>query len=558
MNPVLRKLKQFSALLRTAWRTGAWPSFFDELAYRSPWGLRWARSRGHRFHCSTLLWFVDDGAVHTRTALLLPRLKSRFPALETIDMDFEFFDAAGRPVLKKKIEKLGLGEIFVLDSRNPPAWLALPKPFEGSLLIKQTLHHPEAAIVKKQGLFSATHTYIDYYADGKFVTTLHDYNAFLPDQCLRTSSLGMIPAYCDDAKETFLLFNAAAAGIGKKDLRVYLSNANHETLVRRLPAVPSFGVRRVPVSGLFPEARTFLGGQTGQVVVRGAFRQTLTRIAYGVTDRKSGSFSLDHCFYDEEPASRHISYERRSKLPKGHFNPFFVVEDGPMTTSAILFSAAEEAGKKVDLLVYAADGRLVVDEKSFVNLKGTSVGRIDFKEVLKAQGVPMPFVGHAELLHHAEPATARYPTDLPVCIEYASGEKLAHVIFGADLWNPPNAIPNKNYRSVNRVICDDIQTTYVAISNCCYDYQGGKEAELTLSLIAAGVPAAEVRLRIPPNGTIFKAVDALFPAARQILSASGGAGLTLTTDINCHVLTHLFLTQDRASRAVSVEHSLTL
>lgn len=554
---MIRKLRSFIGLFSAAVRAGALGSFLATLPYRF-WGRAWAGRLGYRFHRSTMLWFVEDGSTHTRAALLLPRLKVDFEGVRAVDLEFRLFGKNGATVLRKKLESVGLEEVFVVDSRRPPEWLVFPKPFEGTLLVELTLRCPESEIAKRPGLFSATHTYIDYYSEGRFVATLHDYSAFLPDQFQR-ADLGMIPAYCDPAKETFVIVHSAEAGIGSRDLRVLLKNSAGETRAAALPALKPFSVRRIFVSDLFPDAAAFLDGKTGQVTIEGVFRQILTRVAYGVADRIGGGFSLDHCFYHSQALKHRLSKAGRQKIPKGHFNPFFVIDDGDLATSALLFDSAEGVdGRPVDLLIYDAQGRLVVSEAPFVQLQRDRVCRVDVRDILRKNGVAGTFTGHAELLYHASPEWESYPTDLAVCVEYVSGGKFASVIFGAGLWNPPEPSSNRNYRSINRVICDDAQTTYIAISNCCYDYDRCKEAELTLSLVARGAPAAHVRLSIPPNGTVFRAVDDLFPAAKEILAASGGAGLTLTSDINCLVLTHLFLTQDRASKAVSAEHSLDL
>lgn len=551
------KLRNLLSLGRAAAKAGAWLSFLDFLVYRSPLGLRWARWKGDDFHRSTLFWFKEDGRVHTRAVFLLPRLLMSYPELERVDLVFEFYSPEGTLVLRRSLKDVEVKAPWVLDSKNLPADFRLPLPFEGSLLVKQKLRMDERRIFKKQGLFAATHTYLDYYSEGSFITTLHDYSAFLPDQGIQEASLGMIPAYCDEGYETFLVFHAARAGSGKRDLEVVLLNADGGKRVRRFPGLKPFAMKKVFISRLFPGAGEFLKGGMGQVVVRGIFRQVLRRLAYGIHDKRENTFSLDHCYYSVLPNRTYLPAVGRRRIRKGWFNPFFVIEDEMRSTSAILFqSAAEERGKEVDLLVYDAAGRLLFHEAPFVHLRGDRVCRISMRERLEKNRVPLPFKGHAELLYHEDAGRDFYEKELDVCMEYRSCGKPATVIFSAELWNPPYEIQNPSYRSVSRVLCNDTHTTYLAISNCSYDYDYRLEVPFTLSLIAGDKILEKKECRIGPNGTLFKPVEECFPEAKALLKTAGGVGLVTTTDIPASCLTHLFFTEDRKSRAFSVEHSL--
>ncbi|GEM_PF-6015333 len=554
-NPV-GKARHFLFLAALALKAGAPLDFINFLIYRTPWGLAWARLLGHRFHRSTFVWF-RKGDANTRVTLLLPRLKMQYPALRSIELELDLYSRDGRPVKKWRIPELSLEKPFVLDAGRLPVEFRVDGPFEGSLLIRQRLHLPDKDVLRGKALFSSMHTYIDYYSEGAFVTTLHDYSAFLPDQGISYAKLGMIPAYCDSRRETFLIFHAANAGIGGRDLEVRLYNAAGACLQTRLAAMKPFSVRKTTLSEFFPDAPSFLGGEAGQVVVQGLFRAVLRRIAYGIEDKASKTFSLDHCYYHGVEKPTFISAEQRERVPKGWSNPFFVIEDEHLSTSALLFQSAEDPVEKhVDVLVYDAQGKCVARVSPFARLKGNAVKRISIRDLL-GPGFSLPFMGHAEVLYHKEPNARRYPKELDLYVEYNSGGRLATVIFGADAWNSSKAIQNKSYRSCCRIVCDARHTTYVAISNCSHDYNYSLNVFFTLSLcIEEGQVLESKKMNIAPNATLFLPVEELFPRAAELLGDNQGVGILTTTDINCACLTHVFLTQDRVSKALSVEHSL--
>lgn len=552
------KIKNLYSSAKLAARVGAWKDLGDFVIYRSPLRRSWARLRGHRFHRSSIIWFADNAQTHTRITLFLPRLALDYPGLTGVDMDLEFFSEDGRSQAKWALKDVPPAAPFVLDSRRlPPELAALKAPFSGSLWVKQRLKTDDGRVIKKDGQFNATHTYIDYFQPGNFVATLHDYCAFLPDRGVTPTFLGMIPAYAGKTHETFLVLHAAESGIGPKDVEITISNSKGEERSAPLPVLAPFAMRRLFIGQIFPDAEKFLGGEPGQILLKGVFRQLLTRIAYGVRHGATGAFSMDHCYYGVVHPELRFTREQRKKIPKGLSNPFLVVEDDKVSTSAFLFQCAPDPDQKeVDLLVYDESGRCVARRTPFGRLEGQTVRRLRMRDILAEAGIRPPFVGHAEILHHEDPAKESYPRNLDLNVEYSSGGRLAHVIFGAELWNSSKPIVNENYRSACRIVCDDVHTTLLAISNVSYDYDYAVEVPFTLTLIGGGKMLASRRLAIAPNATIFKPIDEIFSGARELLAASGGVGLAVTTDINVAYLTHLFLTQDRRSGALSVEHSL--
>lgn len=554
---ILRKPAFYGNLFWIALSAGAVGTLFDFLLYRVL-GARWARRKGHTFHRSTLFWFKEGEGVHTRAVFLLPRLQSRFAGLKTVDMTLEFYDEDGRKTADFDAGGLNAGDCYLLESDRLPAGFHIPSPFSGTLIAKFRLPLDEKLIFKTQhGLFASMPVYIDYYSEGTFVTTLHDYSAFLPDQGINPTALAMIPAYCDDAKETFLILHSAQAGIGPRDLRVRLYNREGRYRQARMPALRPFAFRRVPLTELFPGAKEFLGGQIGQVRIDGFFRQLLRRTAYGIRYAGSAAFSMDHCFYADWGAK--AAPPAATRRSKSIFSPFAVVENEHVSSSAILYQSDRESQHRdVGLLVYDSAGKCVAEVPRHVYLKGNRVERISMREVLKEARVALPFVGHVELLFHPDAGSSEAPVFFEHAAEYDVGGKLAHVIHGADFWNPPAEVPGNPHVSAYRIVCNDAQTTIVAISNCSYDYDYRLEASFKITLYANGRELTSGRFHIGPNATIYEPIEYFFSNSREILQPYRGVALATTTETNCKYLTHSFLTQDRRSRTLSVEHSLGL
>src|SRR3989338_3689363 len=181
------------------------PEFFDWLLYRF-FGRKWGKLRGHSFHRSTFIWLIEDGQTHTRCTFLLPRSKDDFPDQDSVTLVFEIYDLAGKMISSWKESEVPLTTPFIFDSKS------LKGPIEGALLVKLILGVSDEEFNKKTGMdYTPTHTYIDYYKEGSYITTLHDYSAFFPDQVFQFSHVGMIPVYCTDKHETFIIIHATSS-----------------------------------------------------------------------------------------------------------------------------------------------------------------------------------------------------------------------------------------------------------------------------------------------------------------------------------------------------------
>ncbi|MBI4041880.1 MAG: hypothetical protein HY391_00225, partial [Deltaproteobacteria bacterium] len=490
-----------------------------------------------------------------------------FPDIKTIDLSFELYDDKGRLVKEWEDPKVSVGRPYLIDSRHfqesffSPKNYHIPTPFSGSLLIKQKINDLSDAQIfnKLGGFFASASNYIDYYQEGSFVTTLHDYSAYLPDQGMNRACLGLIPAFCDEERETFFIVHAAKAGIGRRDLKIFLYNAKGEKRITPLPPLPPFGLHKIHLSTLVSDAKEFLGGKSGQIEIEGIFRQLMTRIAYGVHQKASGAFSLDHCYYSRLKDAHPLSAVQREKVKKGYFNPFLILENEQVTTSVTLFQSEHEPWKKcLDLLIYDEGGKCVFVKPLVLEMQGNRVETIEMGKVLQGAGISLPFVGHGEVLRHLDSEQKDYSRDLDLYLEFRQKNSLANVIFGSKVWNPPEEIGNKSSLISYgcRVICDEIHTTYLGISNCSYDYDYHLDVQFHLDLVVNGAVAARSTLSIGPECTLFKSVEEYFPKAKEELSRSGGVGLLSYTILNSNYLVTVFLTQDRKSEALSLEHTV--
>ncbi len=554
---MINRFKKFSFLLKQAFRAKAFLTFLDFIIYRTPFAYRWSRLCGYDFHKSTIVWIKEEKGVHTRLTLLLPRFMFELPQMKTLDMEFELYRDNGEFVKKWEIKNISVEKEFVLDSKHYPD---IPRPFYGSLWIKQRLHVDEPLFFKwAKGLFSVANTYVEYYSEGSFITVTHDYSAFLPDQGIHFKPVGLIPAYCDDECETHFVIHAAKGGIKAADIEVTLFNKRGEEQMVRLPALKPFAMRRVFISELFPNAKEFLKEGVGQLELKGIFRHLFARVAYGVVNKKTESFSFDHCFYSVFKHA-YISNEDRRRFPKGYFNPFFILEDGGISTSIILFHKSEYPYEKnIDLLVYDEKGSCIIRLPSYLCLRGNATEKINLKPILEKFGISGRFMGHGEILYHQSLKYTSYPNYLDIIAEYRSGDHFANVVFGSKLWNKADELdlkPRDLHGFGCRVVCNDAQTTYLAISNCSHDYNYRLNVRFDLDLIVNGQVVEHRTMSIQPEGTLYHSVEEFFPNARKHLERSGGIGILSYTILNSSLLATAFLTVDRKSRALSIEHTL--
>lgn len=553
----MTRFQKWLFLFREVFRIRAFLTFLDFLIYRTPLGYRWSRLCGYDFHKSTIIWINEQNGIHTRLTLLLPRFLYEFPGMKTLDLEFELYDLDGHCLSRWEVKNVTVYKEWGLDTKVDPH---IPRSFEGSLLIKQRLHLEDQKFIKAAGgLFSVANTYIEYYKEGSFITVTHDYSAFLPDQGIHFKPVGMIPAYCDDLRETHVILHAAKGGIKKRDIQVTLFNKQGDSLTVPFPPLKPHATKRFLVSEFFPTAGEFLNDEVGQVELKGNFRYLFARAAYGFVHKKSGTFSFDHCFYSVFKHS-YIADSERNRFQKGFFNPFFVLEDDRTSTSIALFHKSEYPyDKEIDLLVYDEGGKCVAELPSYRLLRGDTTERIEIGPILKQHGISGNFLGHAEVLYHRSSRYPLYPNYLDLIVEYQRGEAFAHVLFGSKLWNSsqPLALASDQRPTFGcRVVCNEVQTTYIAISNCSHDYRYPLEVHFTVNLIVHGKVVESRRHSIRPEATLYRSIEDFFPDAEKRLLASQGSGLFSYTIHNSSLLATIFLTVDRVSQSLSVEHTL--
>ena len=552
--------------IRLAYETRSFITFLNFLIFKSPIKRVWAWILGYRFHKSTLIWFISGNGIRTRLTLMLPRLCNDLPDLKKVDLAFKIFNEQGRLVKAWGHKDVLVDCPYVIDSKNfeptfqTPKNYHLPVPFEGSILVTQTLHYPDKKRLyeKNGGLFASAGTYIDYFKAGSFITTLHDYCAYLPDQGLHFKHIGMIPAYENEKEETFLIFHAAGAGIKKRDLTVEVVNAAGEKKQTRLQSMKPFSLRKIFISELFPDISTFLGGRLGQVRVRGNFRCMIGRIAYGIYQKKTKTFSLDHCYYAQIEKKTYLSTDQQKKIKKGFFNPFIVLDNDQTNMSIILFHNEQDQPHDLDILLYDERGKCILKKERFIHVEKNNVKVIRLRELLQEAKISGAFMGHGEILYSSHQHKMR--TDLDLYLEIRKGETVANVIFGAKAWNPPRAVvkPEHGADFGCRMVCDDTHTTYFGISNCSHDYHYNVEVHFDLHLIAGGRIIETLPMTIGPEATLYQSIEVFFPHVKEQLKPFEGVGLLSYHLKNANYLVTVFLTEDRKTQALSLEHTLAM
>ena len=532
------------------WTVGSFLEFFDWLLYRI-FARKWGWFKGYSFHRSTLCWIVEDGEVHTRCSFLLPRLKEQFPSQKTVTLEFEIHDQDGKRFYHWVEKNLSTAKPYVFDSKT------LRGPVNGSLLVKQYLSVSDRVFHREVGQdFAPTHTYIDYYKEGSFISTVHDYSAFLPDQVFQRSHVGMIPVCYTEQHETFIVLLSAASAVKKGDLTANLYNHKGESQSQVITPMNAFSTRKILISDLFQNVSEFLDDKVGQLVVEGIFRQVLTRIGYGLESKIDGSFSLDHCYYSYLDNDT-TALKNSVKIEKGTFNPFLILGDSETSTSIVLFHhETEEQAKIFDLNIYDKHGKRIIQYSPYVSLSGNQTCKVDFNSLLLKNNIALPFLGHGEMLYHNAGSKPLRALDLH--LEVKRKNHIANVTFGAKIWNPPRPV-RKTKRDIIygcRVICDKSYTTNFAITNCSYSPSYAQSVDFELALLADGQIVDRGIFSIGPEATLYEPIEYFFPNAQKHLSPFNGIGLLSYWVMNSNYLVTVFLTEDRKSKNFSLEHTL--
>ncbi|HEX9705973.1 MAG TPA: hypothetical protein VGA20_12060, partial [Gemmatimonadales bacterium] len=300
-----------------------------------------------------------------------------------------------------------------------------------------------------------------------------------------------------------------------------LRNAAGEALANRAPALGPHEVRELPVSEVFPQARAFLAGGPGNILVK-SYPEDLRRYRFLVktTNRASGAFSLDHSFFMSRVARRTYPDTDHVRLGKGFMFPHSVLINDRVRTSVILFNnELEDTAKTVGLLLYDREGRQVRHDGRAAVLPPRGFVHLDFGEYL-GLGPDDAFDGHFEI-YYAEPCTpdGRYATGLHGQVLYDSPHaRESTQVDAAVPWHSPRGFERPpwvlKYETVFMVIpyfCTETLDTSIHCANVSHAWEFSDSATFSCELVDRdGRVIDRHELAIAPNAHVHLSLSELF------------------------------------------------
>ncbi len=344
---------------------------------------------------------------------------------------------------------------------------------------------------------------------------------------------GAIAVFDDDRTASALVLQSY--GHAWRNIPLELRNAAGEALHARAPGLGPHQVREVGIREVFPNARAFLGGGPGNILVR-SYPDDLRRYRFLVKtiDRRSGAFSLDHSYYMSRIARQTYPAEDHERLGKGFMFPHSLLLSDTMTTSVILFNTELEAREKtVGLLIYDAEGRQVVHERRVASIPARGFVHLDFREYL-ALAPGEAFEGHFEI-YYAAPCTAdgRFATSLHGQVRYDGPNARESTQVGAAVpWHSPRGFVRPawvlNYQTVFMVLPyfgTDTLETYINFANVSHAWDYREAAAFCCELVDQdGSVVDRQGIELAPNAQVHQSLRAVF--RRQ---PRGGIGLVFVT-----------------------------
>jgi hypothetical protein len=433
--------------------------------------------------------------------------------------------------------------------------------------------------------------YVDYYSPGRFITTTHSnipvrtpappfqrwiarriediahrpwMRRFRSPEFIRA---GEAAVFDDGEFESSLVFYTWREGTSDGQIRLELRNAAGESRYATVPAQPPSTLRRWPIAGLFADSRAFLGGQIGNVLMDRPIPllETNPRFYVHTARARTPEFGIDHTAM-EHLQSRSTPRAAWLRTGKGYHFPSVVLErDDTRSLLAWFNVVAVDRPKRYGVMLYDADGKLVVDKRHAVEIPPRGHALLRVRDLLSEVGYGADFVGHAEVVYTMD--VDRYPDAMHHQVLYVQRDMIECVQHGAALWNsppdwrrPPDVRDPQNHGHwlaiVAAVYIDHEFSTMIGLTNCSHAWDYDVEASITVTLRSGGVVVGARDITIPPHGLWLQAIENLFPDARQALRPLGGAGVVTLRPNNVLTMGAQLFHVVRATGQFSSEHTL--
>ncbi|MBQ02914.1 MAG: hypothetical protein CL477_19815 [Acidobacteria bacterium] len=507
-----------------------------------------------------LYWWRETGNLHTLVSIYW----KEYARLEGVTLRFMLFDD-GRRVASWQVEPVE-DQVFLIDSKHPPDAVAAAEPVaEGVLAV--FVSAPDGGVGAAARLdgpdgdaYKRLYGLIDWYADDESdgsICGLHSDQAVVRAP-YRNHFTEIVVEETSEQKSYLVVLNGPdeqPAGAVSLELRNHLGATR---TARHLRPMRPFTATRLRVSELFPDAVGFSGGR--HLTVSGHFDSTGLFIRpYVMT---SGAFMSGLSGYhggDVYSDLAPIGAFAERFLDRGRINPMFAVHRDDLTTTVNIFNSHGppdfDEDFSVDAYLYDEVGTLVAERPRWLAATRHGLARGDIAELLPDP--TRPFVGHVTLAFTREDRPV-YPRVLQALLEYRTVRGTARVMGWSDEWNSPQRAAVRGrvpYGAFSRVWCRPPLETQLCITNCGNERRYADEAPFTATLLNEQGDRVRAEGVVPPHGTCFQTIDAIFPDAARFL-APKGVGIVVVESV--YDLADIQITRHTGTGAVAAEHFMAL
>jgi len=339
------------------------------------------RPLGH----STLLWFREDAAYHTRVTLR-NYFSLNYGILNPV-YSFSLYDSQGNRLgAWQRVARPD--ETLIVESRELTSRLSIGQPFDGTLAVEvqdRKLDPPRFLRVN-----------VDYYNEEGLITTVHDQGRLIRSP--RKDVQSLVHVREDDEFETgVVLLNWYRYRYRPHEYmaeaEIELLNSRGEKRIADVPPIPACGMRFVHLGELFPDASIFLGGEAGGLRIHANI--PMGRSIPVMRSKRTGLYAVSHTTGDNDPAIYTRELLESESAPTDVWAPIWasLVEESESNHTDFSFfnNWLPKGSYTIDIRLFDQDGKMISVVPGALTLHFDETKVLSMRTVLSSEGISIPF-----------------------------------------------------------------------------------------------------------------------------------------------------------------------
>lgn len=525
-------------------------------AMTQDWFKNWMHNLGIRtLGHSTLLWFREDEACHTRATMR--NYFSLSYEISNPTYSLALYDPDGNRLAEWK-RGVKPDETLIVESRELIDRLGIGRPFEGTLAVE--VQDPK---LDPPRYLRAN---VDYYGQDGLITTVHDQGRLI--RLTRNDVQSMVYVREDNDFETGVVLQnwyryRCRPTEYMAEPRVELLNSRGERRMAEVPKIPACGMRFVPLKELFPNASAFLGGEAGGLRIHSNI--PMGRSISVMRSKKTAFFSVNHTTGDNDPAIyiRELLDARSS--PTDVWAPVwssFVEESDSTHTEFSFFNNWLPRGSYlIDIRLFNQDGKMMSFIPGVLTLHPDETRVLPMAKILSMERVALPFRGsiEARIVPKNEQEQLPGPGMLQVVTLWSTEASITQSN-NQSLWYANSARATPHFLSpgrtkiFGRIVANREYETFLSLIYLCSEEAYGSVSDTEVIVTdVSGARRQFRRISVPQHGSIWVNLEDLFPNLRDFLSESNGISSVLIVDPRVKLIGYLGI-RHKSYGTVGIDH----